>query len=61
MTFVRVDRADGVAVLTVDNPPVNALGNAVLDELRAAGVSEDQIQQMTRDNPRRLFGQQTPY
>jgi enoyl-CoA hydratase/carnithine racemase len=30
---VRVERSDGVAVVTVDNPPVNALPDAVLEAL----------------------------
>ena len=33
---VRVERDGAVAVVTVDNPPVNALGNAVLDALARA-------------------------
>ncbi len=36
---VDVERADGVAVVTVDNPPVNALGNAVLDALADVAAS----------------------
>jgi enoyl-CoA hydratase/carnithine racemase len=33
---VRVDVVDGVATVTVDNPPVNALANAVVDALADA-------------------------
>ena len=36
MSAVRVERDGAVAVVTVDNPPVNALGNAVLAELADA-------------------------
>lgn len=34
--LVRVDAADGVAVVVVDNPPVNALKNEVVDALTHA-------------------------
>jgi enoyl-CoA hydratase/carnithine racemase len=34
--LVRIDVLDGVAVVTVDNPPVNALRNEVVDALGAA-------------------------
>jgi len=36
LSAVRVERDGAVAVVTVDNPPVNALGNAVLAELADA-------------------------
>jgi enoyl-CoA hydratase/carnithine racemase len=36
---VRVDREGAVAVVTVDNPPVNALADHVIDELDAAAVA----------------------
>ncbi|MCW2241803.1 3-hydroxyacyl-CoA dehydrogenase NAD-binding domain-containing protein [Azospirillum canadense] len=36
MTAVRIDRSDGVAVLTIANPPVNALAAAVRAGLDAA-------------------------
>jgi enoyl-CoA hydratase len=35
---VRVETADGVAVITVDNPPVNTLGDAVLEQLAATAT-----------------------
>jgi enoyl-CoA hydratase/carnithine racemase len=38
LSAVRIERDGAVAVITVDNPPVNALGNAVLDAL--AGAAE---------------------
>jgi enoyl-CoA hydratase/carnithine racemase len=34
--LVRVERADGVAIVVVDNPPVNALRNEVVDALADA-------------------------
>jgi enoyl-CoA hydratase/carnithine racemase len=34
--FVSVDVADGVAIVTVDSPPVNAMSDAVLDGLERA-------------------------
>ena len=37
------------------------ISRAVLALLREAGVSDDQIQAMLVDNPRRLFENQTPY
>ena len=36
MAVVRSERAGAVAVLAIDNPPVNALGFAVRSELKAA-------------------------
>jgi enoyl-CoA hydratase/carnithine racemase len=39
VSAVRLDTSDGVAVVTVDNPPVNALGDAVLEELGDAGAA----------------------
>lgn len=40
---VRVERGDGIAVVTIDNPPVNALDEATLEALGAAAaeVAED--------------------
>jgi enoyl-CoA hydratase/carnithine racemase len=40
---VRVETADGVAVITVDNPPVNTLADAVLEQLgtTAANLAAD--------------------
>ena len=35
-SFVRLDREDDVAVITIDNPPVNALSTEVSDELGIA-------------------------
>ena len=35
-TSIREERRDGVAVIVIDNPPVNALSREVLDELAAA-------------------------
>ncbi len=34
--LVRIDRADGVATLRLDRPPMNALSAALLDDLEAA-------------------------
>jgi len=34
-TFVSTERRDGVALVTIDNPPMNALSAALLDELEA--------------------------
>ena len=34
-TFVSTGRRDGVAIVTIDNPPMNALSTALLDELEA--------------------------
>jgi predicted metal-dependent phosphotriesterase family hydrolase len=33
----------------------------VIPELLEAGVSQHQIDQMTRDNPRTIFARQEPY
>jgi enoyl-CoA hydratase len=35
---VRVERGDGIAVVTIDNPPVNALDEATLEALGAAAT-----------------------
>ena len=32
-TFVSTERRDGIAVVTIDNPPMNALSTALLEEL----------------------------
>jgi enoyl-CoA hydratase len=34
-TYVSTERRDGVALVTIDNPPMNALSAALLDELEA--------------------------
>jgi enoyl-CoA hydratase len=34
-TFVSAERRDAVAVVTIDNPPMNALSSALLEELEA--------------------------
>jgi enoyl-CoA hydratase len=34
-TFVTTERRDAVALVTIDNPPMNALSSALLDELEA--------------------------
>jgi enoyl-CoA hydratase len=34
-TFVATERRDAVALVTIDNPPMNALSSALLDELEA--------------------------
>ena len=34
-TFVSTERRDAVALVTIDNPPMNALSSALLDELEA--------------------------
>jgi enoyl-CoA hydratase/carnithine racemase len=34
-TFVSTERRDDVAIVTIDNPPMNALSTALLDELEA--------------------------
>ncbi len=39
----------------------NFIPDAVIPALRQAGVTEDQIRQMTVDNPRRIFEQCEPY
>jgi 3-hydroxyacyl-CoA dehydrogenase len=49
MSLVRYDLRDRVAVLTVDNPPVNALGPAVwecIDEAVARGVADRGVDAM---------------
>jgi len=35
-TFVSTERRDAIAVVTIDNPPMNALSTALLEELEAA-------------------------
>ena len=35
MTFVSTERRDAVALVTIDNPPMNALASALLEELEA--------------------------
>jgi enoyl-CoA hydratase len=35
-TFVSTERRDGIAVVTIDNPPMNALSTALLEELETA-------------------------
>src|SRR5262245_60457781 len=35
-TFVSTERRDAVALVTIDNPPMNALSTALLEELEAA-------------------------
>ena len=34
--MIRYEIADGIAVITIDNPPVNALGSGVLEDIGAA-------------------------
>src|SRR6188472_3070464 len=34
-TFISTERRDAVAIVTIDNPPMNALSTALLDELEA--------------------------
>ena len=34
-TFVSTERRDGIAVVTIDNPPMNALSAALIEELEA--------------------------
>ncbi len=34
-TFISTERRDAVALVTIDNPPMNALASALLDELEA--------------------------
>src|SRR5207247_9208564 len=34
--MIRYEIAEGIAVITIDNPPVNELGSGVLDEIEAA-------------------------
>ncbi len=34
-TYVSIERRDAVALVTIDNPPMNALSSALLDELEA--------------------------
>ena len=38
-TFVSTERRDAVALVTIDNPPMNALSAALLDELEAAVIA----------------------
>jgi enoyl-CoA hydratase/carnithine racemase len=33
---IHYEESDGIAVITIDNPPVNALGPGVLDGIEAA-------------------------
>ena len=42
-TFVSTERHGAVAVVTIDNPPMNALSSALLEELEAEldGLDED--------------------
>ncbi len=40
-TFVTTDRRDAVALVTIDNPPMNALSGALLEELEAEVESLD--------------------
>jgi enoyl-CoA hydratase len=35
MTYISTERRDAVALVTIDNPPMNALSSALLDELEA--------------------------
>ena len=42
-TFISSERRDGVALVTIDNPPMNALSTALLEEL------EDAIDGLDRD------------
>ena len=34
-TYVSTERRDAVALVTIDNPPMNALSGALLEELEA--------------------------
>ncbi|HEY3063717.1 MAG TPA: phosphotriesterase-related protein [Chloroflexota bacterium] len=58
----------GISVFPVDwydqtypNARFDYIARDVLPQLLEAGVTHAQIEQMTRDNARRLFSQQTPY
>jgi phosphotriesterase-related protein len=46
---------------TYPNARFDYISRTVLAELQEAGVSKTQIAQMTRDNPRAIFANQTPY
>jgi phosphotriesterase-related protein len=46
---------------TIPNGRFDYIPRSVLPELLDAGVSQQQIDQMTRDNPRAIFANQTPY
>jgi phosphotriesterase-related protein len=58
----------GISVFPIDyydhtypNGRFDYIPRAVVPELLEAGVTQAQIDQMTRDNPRRLFSQEAPY
>jgi len=45
MSSVSIDRLDGIAIISVDNPPVNALSQAVREGLlRCVGEAADDHQ-----------------
>lgn len=63
--FVRTDRAEGVAILTLDRPPVNALNPAVVAELTrvvasVAELSEVSAAVLTGSGPFFSFGFDVP-
>ena len=56
--LVRFDVADGIGVITIDNPPVNALGPGVRDGIIAAlekGESDPAIKAMVMIGAGRSF------
>ena len=57
-TVVRLDVEDGVGVITVDNPPVNALGPGVREGIIAAvdqGVADPNVKAMVLIGAGRSF------
>jgi 3-hydroxyacyl-CoA dehydrogenase len=45
--MIRYEVGDGIAVITIDNPPVNALGSGVLEAIEAAvarGIDDRSVQ-----------------
>jgi enoyl-CoA hydratase len=48
-TFVSTERRDGIAVVTIDNPPMNALSTALLEEL------ETEIETLDEDDGVRVI------
>ena len=52
-TFVSTERRDAVALVTIDNPPMNALATALLEELEAEVDALDADDDGPRDRPAR--------
>jgi phosphotriesterase-related protein len=47
--------------LVVPNWHFNYIPDTVISDLKAAGVTDDQVRQMTVENPRRIFERQGSY